>query len=317
MDFVYLNMDLRGYGGHGYAYAKALEEAVGAERFDAAVSRECALDVPWMKVFGLGNFRERVRDLRGLFGKGRFFFVDSMRLVEWLALSWSVFWYAGSGDRICVIYRYGRDDLRFRGWGTIVCGWILRMRLGKGFSRVTDSELVARQWGKMGVLPIPHTGIKGERRVGPLRAVWPGVPRESKGKRFIDQIGRDLDGEFELVLSDGPLSSEEYHQLLIDADIALLPYDPKVYGYGTSGILVEAIITDCMPFVRAGSWLAHELSRHNLRELIIDWDDPIPSITQAFNNQEVRRKLSLMKEEYSAFHNPKTFRQELLRHANF
>ncbi|MCC5832371.1 MAG: hypothetical protein JJU12_04940 [Chlamydiales bacterium] len=75
------------------------------------------------------------------------------------------------------------------------------------------------------------------------------------------------------------LSREEYLYQLEISDAILLPYEAKSYYYRISGIFVEAVFAGKFPLVAEGSWLAYELRKYDLTELILDWKQPNLPVT--------------------------------------
>ncbi|BFM39499.1 glycosyltransferase [Synechocystis sp. LKSZ1] len=59
-------------------------------------------------------------------------------------------------------------------------------------------------------------------------------------------------------LIEAPLTPEDYYQLLVSADLVVLPYDPQSYQR-TSGVLTEALAAGKPVVVPAGSWLAQQV----------------------------------------------------------
>ena len=58
-----------------------------------------------------------------------------------------------------------------------------------------------------------------------------------------------------------PLTSEAYRQLLLGADIVVIPYDAEAYSARSSGVFAEALSAGKPVIVPAGTWMAGELSR--------------------------------------------------------
>jgi len=203
---------------------------------------------------------------------------------------------------------------------------------------LTDSELLAKDQQvvfrkNVIVLPIPHghlvTREKAKKNTDTFFFWWPGgSTRAAKGLHEIQTFAQQLKQKkhnVQLILADNlkelfgissnylyiprVLQREEYEKWMNAAEIVLLPYDPVVYQFGTSGILVEAVIAGKMPFVRDGSWLAYELKRFGLDELIIDWtrEDLLEHILAVHCNATVQKKLAEMRTSYASFHSLETY----------
>jgi hypothetical protein len=199
---------------------------------------------------------------------------------------------------------------------------------------LTDSELLKKSLSPffrlpVAVVPVPHTYSKSTQfRPKPSKEIicwWAGPPREEKGWRVIRNImsltvagANDIllvaakssglvarpDG-VKLALIDDALSPSEYARWLFEADILLLPYNSNFYREETSGIFVEAIVAGKFPLVSQDTWMAFELQKSGLEELIMDWHNPglITLITEIPKRNDLRRKIDLMRDKYSAYHN--------------
>ncbi len=254
------------------------------------------------------------------------YFIESFKIVD-LSFLLLALLFLKRQDRFLLLFRYGLRSLCWEKW--------ISLFLIKGLSRynqvhfLTDSELIAAEYEKEGgvklqVVPIPHTHVrkqKAMRKSDKLICYWPGEPRPSKGLSEIKQLTERMDRErFELVavrsselknahLIKDYLTREEYLFYLERSDLVLLPYDPLVYQKGTSGIFVEAVCLGKMPLVKEGSWLAYELRKYELDELIVEWQDPdfFTKLEELYASENVRKKLSWMSSEYNHFHTQASF----------
>ena len=165
-------------------------------------------------------------------------------------------------------------------------------------------------------LAIPHTHPAEARRGsgnGPVHVVYLGDARSEKGYHHLPRLLGDLwpdyvargrvvftiqsnfnlpEGEPEVVVSRAqledfpservrlardPLSVDAYSELLLSADVVLLPYDRDNYYARSSGILVEALAAGLPVVVPAGTWLSrqfvsetysyHRSLQHGLRSI--------------------------------------------------
>ncbi len=61
----------------------------------------------------------------------------------------------------------------------------------------------------------------------------------------------------------GPVEREAYLRLLDEADIVLLPYSAQLYGWASSGILVEALSLGKVVVAPEDTWLSRQAQRYN------------------------------------------------------
>lgn len=145
-------------------------------------------------------------------------------------------------------------------------------------------------------LPVPHTHspVAEETRNFPLRVIYAGDARREKGYQLLPDIIQNVwseyvvkgkvefvlqsnynirGGEPEIVIARSqmesmpgghirllkePLSSGQYRDLLLSADINLLLYDAASYYARSSGILVESLAAGVPVIVPAGTWLSRQ-----------------------------------------------------------
>ena len=148
---------------------------------------------------------------------------------------------------------------------------------------------------RVGVLPIPVRCAKIERAArasnqhGSPRVIFLGEARVEKGFHYLPAVVehlrphfpdieyvfqsygdtrdpviqraiRDL-GRLGVMLVSDPLTTEEYYALLASADVLLLPYDPKLYLFRSSGVLAEALAAACPCVVPGDTWMAGQITR--------------------------------------------------------
>ncbi|NGX56918.1 MAG: hypothetical protein K1060chlam5_01171, partial [Candidatus Anoxychlamydiales bacterium] len=70
------------------------------------------------------------------------------------------------------------------------------------------------------------------------------------------------------------LTRSEYNEKMSNAKLILLPYDEESYRYRTSVIFVEAIVSGIIPTTTKNTWMASELVKYDLEDLIVDWERP-------------------------------------------
>lgn len=236
---------------------------------------------------------------------------------------------------IWIVHRYDYQDQPFRAKIFKLFHRLLKWRLGKNRVKLlTDSELLAQTQTKLfqsqiHLLPIPHTPaekIHQPRQANSkLLLWWPGGSiREDKGLKDIQKLADHLTESTKLILADKAkplfnrqvhinfietiLTRLEYEKWMYQVDFVLLPYLPSIYHSSTSGIFVEAIVAGSIPITTAGTWMAHELQKHHLSELILDWDKPIVNRLHAIKEDAViDQKLKNMQHSYQEFHSIEGF----------
>ncbi len=199
---------------------------------------------------------------------------------------------------------------------------------------LTDSEPLGRSLENyfqqpFTVMPIPHTDFTEVAplsvQADPIICWWPGAPREEKGWSVMGNLVsapcnspvkiqviaaaasrlKSPSQGIEVHLVGDRLDRDEYAHWLDRAQIILLPYDPVAYAERTSGIFTEAIIAERIPLVSAGTWMAQELAKYQLTDLVINWSDPVKvwrEIPSKLANPVIQEKLTAMGEAYRRYH---------------
>ena len=330
-------------GGHDFVYNCSLQKMISRclvnyQAFASKSTTLCNLPTNWSKIFR--GRKWRVFDFLKLFLKKRnkterrCFFLEKFFLLDLCPLTVAIFLFFRKGDSLSLLFRYEKNQRR--GILYLFLIFLLKIRLGKNLVLLTDSELIAQSYVpylNLIVMPIPHVEDMIFSRPTHEKVIlwWPGGPRLSKGLQDIQKLAKEsMPPHVELVVARSSLlqnesyslnvrpvsdilSRKEYQQLMEDANIVLLPYDPIIYSKGTSGILVEAIIAGKMPFVKEGSWLSYELRRFSLEKLIIDWSkaDLVKTILELYQDPELHNRLEKMRFAYTEFHSLKTYQDKL------
>jgi hypothetical protein len=244
-------------------------------------------------------------------------------------------------DALWVLYR---DDLTIRRKKDLkiirLFSKLLKWKFKNKFLPLTDSVLLADYYegwfgAKLPVLPVLYAQYRPVRieRKETLICTWLGSPRSEKGANEIARLVKipdpsavkvelDISGaahfprvtnNLNIHLRKAFLNEDEYYQALYRSDIVLLPYDPQKYQRRTSGVFVEAIIAGKIPLVKDGSWLAYELKRFNLHELIVNWDDPLffTNLFKLLEDQKMLVKSQIMQQAYLEFHGESNFARSL------
>lgn len=210
----------------------------------------------------------------------------------------------------------------------------------------SDSEIIANQISslfkkKVTVLPIPHTHDYHEKINSNKNEKifwWPGPTRFDKGLPVIEKILEKIEynkiQNIKLTLAktkatekfikyknvlflDRSLTREQYKKMFIDTDLILLPYIPSIYYARTSGIFVESICAEKLLFVTQNTWMAYELKKFDLEDLIFNENklDFLDKLDYVFNSKEIKEKIKAMKMKYIEFHSLKSFAKCLQIHA--
>jgi hypothetical protein len=204
----------------------------------------------------------------------------------------------------------------------------------ENFQLLTDSKLLSKSLSnyfqeKVTVMPIPHTELienKTENKDDLIFCWWAGPPREEKGWEVIRNMTKyqsleaekfclvaakssqltSIKGGVKVNLIEDNISRLEYVKWLAKSDFILLPYDPEAYKERTSGIFTEAIIAGKIVVVTPNTWMAQELGKYNLENLVIDWHN-MQNVFQHFQEildaRESQEKIKFMQKEYVLFHN--------------
>jgi hypothetical protein len=329
--------------GHSLAYSEALCEAANKIGFPfrGYCHRKMSLALKegeWHRHFDLKGKTPLATLWRSLMDHGRLFwqlpagshtlFLDSYSSIELLGLVFASLLSRRANRWICAcMFRYGPKERPLFG----MVARFLRWRFGSRFLALTDSVLIQESLQEeMGVkaivLPIPHVREFRDAKWERGTLWWPGEPRPSKGPTEVQHLAQCIaaGGSSLRILaaksvgvSAEPLpeilTMEEYWAYMEKSDGVLLPYSPNVYSFGTSGILVEAVVAGKVPLIKDGTWLAHEVKRFDLKELILDWtvSDLHEQIGRLLESREVRRKLSVMQESYRRYHSVDTYAEVL------
>jgi len=206
------------------------------------------------------------------------------------------------------------------------------IKMGVSLKLLTDSDLLKEDLEGVFNLPISVLPIhyiepihaKSFKPTDTITCWWPGVIREGKGLQIIRDLAAsshpknkqihlvvnktsDLKLHNEspkVTLVENHLSREDYLKWMQRSDIILLPYLDPHYEKATSSIFIEAIMAGKIPLVYPKTWMAYELKKHSLEELVIDWEiTSLPDkIVQVTSDMHVLEKLQRIKKSYQSFH---------------
>ncbi len=244
--------------------------------------------------------------------------------------------------QLWLLFRFEHDVMIKKGKPYIYVLYFIELILGKkNVKYLTDSKLIAKRNGvffkrDFKVLPVPHTKpfiSCSIQKKDHYSFWWPGgLTRKEKGLFRIKKLANILSDTKERVILEVAMSAqnkialnnnvrflpinltrEKYYEKMLNTDLLLLPYLEKSYGYRTSGIFVEAIIAGIIPAISKETWMASELKKYNLEELIIDWEGPdlLKSLLGVCFNPKVKEKILLMRKKYLKIHNVDNFAKKL------
>ncbi len=153
---------------------------------------------------------------------------------------------------------------------------------------------------------------------------WPGIPSPRKGSATIrlvttladERSASDLPIELHaaeslgaqspadgvmLVTHEPRMSTEAYVAQMNRTDIVLLPYESVPYATITSGIFMEAVMSERVPLVTANTTMASELLRYGLGRYVVDWTASTfwRTVREVFADEELRTRLAHMRRDYA------------------
>src|SRR5262249_29878235 len=103
------------------------------------------------------------------------------------------------------------------------------------------------------------------------------------------------------------ITEARYNELLLSADLILLPYQVDRYIARTSGILAEAICAGVPAIVPQGTWLADQVRRHGAGIVYqsLDPEGPSGAVAEALSTLDVLRcRAEDRRTAYVHFHRP-------------
>jgi hypothetical protein len=296
----------------------------------------------WFNLFNTRtNRRKFLKDCIRLFKQPsdgpRIFFLEFFGRKDFALYSLAALLFARKQDFLWILYR---DDLSIRRKKDLKTirffSKLIQLRFRRRFVPLTDSELLIEACSKwfgfrptlFPILSVPYQPVKVSLK-DKVVCTWLGNPRPEKGEieiaRLVEiqdpaaaRIVLNLSGatyfppvknQLTIQLRKAYLTEGEYYASLNESDVVLLPYDPIKYKMRTSGAFVEAILSGKVPLVKQGSWLAYELKRFGLDELIIDWNHPqfFTQLLTTLKSPTLSVKLAQMQQAYHSFHSEAGF----------
>ncbi|MFA5392873.1 MAG: hypothetical protein WC081_02635 [Candidatus Ratteibacteria bacterium] len=279
-------------------------------------------------------------------------FVESFNVTHLTGFALSSFFISRKNLSVWVLYRQEPVFLRYC-FAYKTLNRILSFLFNSRVRLLTDSELLRDSLGSffgrtVSLMPIPHANLntRGLRSdlpaafSGKIICWWPGPPRVEKGLDVLKKLSLSLPshkdaGKLCLVVArnaklgtgtetgnlweiEDSLSISEYADWMSTADIILLPYDLNQYREATSGIFIECVVAGKIPIVTQGTWMAHELSKYDLQDLITDWSMPnlISRFVEISEDKNIKEKINIMRKACVSYHNEHSFAEAMKELAN-
>jgi len=127
-----------------------------------------------------------------------------------------------------------------------------------------------------------------------------GEPGIAEARKFLSTLPN-------VTLLAQPMADEQYNNLLLAADLIVLPYQVDRYVSRTSGILAEAICAGVPALVPQGTWLADQVRRHGagiVYDALAD-DGAGQGVRQALQSLDaLRSRAEDRRATYAHFHRP-------------
>ncbi len=262
-------------------------------------------------------------------------FLERFIHLQLLALFIALLWVPTDKLSVWLLYRRDTHKDRTRFIYKLL-NFLIKKRIKPGrFKLLTDSDRLSESLSNyfeipVTVIPIPHTDISHcsikSQDISQIICWWPGSPREEKGWGIIKKLAHysgdntknvqlvcaetsqvvSVNNGLELTLVPNYLTREEYYHWLGVSQIILLPYNYPAYEGRTSGIFTESIMAGKTPLVTKNTWMASELLKHNLAELVINWQESkqvFDTIRKVVNSDTIQDKIRKMQHSYQQFHN--------------
>lgn len=285
------------------------------------------------QILSAGNYRKII-------------FIESFKVTHFAGFVLSLFFISRRDVSVWVLYRQEPVFLRY-GFTYKTLNRILLFLFNSRVRLLTDSELLQEPlesfFGRtVSLVPIPHANIETRGLHVDLPAVlngriicwWPGPPRKEKGwdiiKGLASALRKDKDADKLCLVAaesaqldagvedvcllelEESLSVLEYAAWMSTADIILLPYDSQ-YRKATSGIFIEGIVAGKIPIVTKDTWMANELSKYGLSDLVVDWlrPDLISRVIEIYGDKSIKERLDVMKKACLDYHNERSFAEAI------
>ncbi|NGX56917.1 MAG: hypothetical protein K1060chlam5_01170 [Candidatus Anoxychlamydiales bacterium] len=248
---------------------------------------------PFLNFFPFFKILWKIKKKRG---EQEVLFLEYFTLAHLIALFFA-FFVVRPKCLLWLLYRTDLNQVILKGKAHKILHKLIMKTIGeKNLIFFTDSELLSEQLEtffnkKFIVLPIPHVKVNIDKietkKKKNLIFWWPGGSiREEKGLKYIKDLSKKLvtqkninlviakaakellDDNSNIKYVNTNLNFDEYNSLMVKSDIILLPYIAEFYRLRTSGIFVEAIAFGKIVVTTKNTWMASELEKFDLNELI-------------------------------------------------
>jgi len=283
---------------------------------------------PFLNIFPLYKILKRAK------GENAYILIEDFGLVELFVFLLSSLFCVYRSNLI-LVFRYVFCKNTLKGKISKILFFLLKKIFKKNLILFTDSEIIQKKlkcFFKVNILPIPHTKqiIRDTKKILKKEKLflWPGRPREDKGLKNIKILANLLktskkNKNIKLVLTETDeiqkdknikflkpsLPRKDYEKWMQISDLILLPYLQEEFHSRTSGIFVEAISFLKKVIVLKNTWMAHELKKFDLKELIIDWkkENLLENLEKIEKDLKIDKKIKHMQKSYIQFHSLKFF----------
>jgi hypothetical protein len=267
-------------------------------------------------------------------------FIESFYVLHLAALTCALLLTPRENISVWLLYRYPPSMFGKLKWRVFkFLNGVIKQIIKPGrFHLLTDSDVLAKSLSAffkqpVKVVPVPHIDIFSRESFSKsspeIMCWWPGSPATSKGWDIIRRIAKlraeeackfclvaaessniqPTPGGVKVQLVKNFLPRSVYLEWMYKSDMILLPYNSESHSERTSGIFVECIAAGKIPIVTEGTWMAKELRKFDLDELIVNWlrPDILCQLLKIANDKAVKDKVAEMRKAYLAFHNENNF----------
>lgn len=273
--------------------------------------------------------KQYLRACYSIFQKRGVFFIETLMRRDVRYFSLGALRFGKKEDQLIMLFRDNnllkrkRDYLEVKFFLTL-----LHKKFQKNLHLFTDTDNLTSFFIEhlslpFQTLPIPLFDIEpGEVRNEKLTILFPGEPRGEKGGHVVARLLQEPRRCHFITSENLPRADEhfpnvlprkEYLQFLKRSDVIILPYEAEKYRYRSSGIFMEGISLGKLTLVPDGCWMADELKKHNLKEMIVDFEKPhfLLQVEELAKDRSLKEKLKKMQRYYLEYHTSQSFAKAL------